>query len=239
MTTYRGNGAWGSGVGRRLLVSEVDTNFYGHDTRLTSLETNPPTAVGISNIVVSGTQMTIYLSNGTSFGPFTLPTAVFRVRGDWAANTVYAAMDLVYVASSGLYLVLQDHTSGATFDPDLSSSTGDVYQQVLPVLTPAAIKTVGATSYEPGPTDAGKYIRCTSSTGCVIELTSAFATGDELHFRQAGSGAISFIGGDTGGQINSVAGKDDSTDHVGAVVTCKHLGNGEWDIFGDLAAATA
>lgn len=235
MTTYRDNGSWGSGVGRRLTVAEVDGNFYGHETRIADLETNPPSAVGISNIVVSGTQLTIFLEDGTTFGPFDLPIATFNVRDEWAASTDYAAMDIVTVPGSGIYLVLQAHTSAATFDPALTST----YKIIMPLLAPAAIKTISDTVYEPGPTDAGKYIRCTSSSGCVIELTTAFNANDELHFRQAGSGPISFMVGDTGGQINSVAGKDDATSHVGATVTAKYLGNGEWDIFGDLADATA
>lgn len=238
MTTYRNAGAWGAGKGSRLTSLEVDTNFHGHETRITAIETNPPSAIGISNIAVTGSQVVFYLEDGTQFGPFDLPYAVFTDRGDWVATTAYSALDFVFVDSVGLVLVLQDHTSAATFDEDATNSGGDLYRVVVRVLAPAAIKTVSAANYEPGPSDAGKYIRCTNAGGCVIELSQAFAVSDELHFRQAGSGAISFTVGDTGGVINGVTGRDDSTDHQGAVVTAKHLGGGEWDIFGDLAEAT-
>jgi hypothetical protein len=240
MTTYRNTGAWGAGKGSRLTSTEVDTNFYGHETRISDLENDPPQAVGISNIEVSGSQVVFYLEDGTQFGPFSLPYAVFNPRGTYAAGASYAAMDLVFAPANGLYLVLQAHTAPDVFNPDLTSSGGDVYQLIVPVLTPAGIVTVTSTTFEPSPSQAGSYFRCTNSSGCLITLTTTFTTNDELHFRQASAnGSLSFMVGDTGGAINSVAGKDDGTDHPGAVVTCKYLGEGAWDIFGDLADATA
>lgn len=64
--------------GSNLTPTEVDGNFTDLDGRLTDLEENPPEAVGISNITVSGTQMTIYLADATVLGPYTLPQAAFR-----------------------------------------------------------------------------------------------------------------------------------------------------------------
>lgn len=61
-----------------LTAAEVDGNFTDLDGRVTTLEDNPPEPVNISNITVSGTQMTIYLEDATVFGPFTLPQANFR-----------------------------------------------------------------------------------------------------------------------------------------------------------------
>jgi hypothetical protein len=77
-TTYRTAGAWGAGKGSNLTAAEVDGNFYGLDQRIADLEGNPPAPNEISNITVTGTQMTIYLEGGASFGPFTLPQANFR-----------------------------------------------------------------------------------------------------------------------------------------------------------------
>src|SRR5690349_3665239 len=122
MPTFRNNGAWGAGVNRRLTVAEGDGNTYEFHTRISNIENNPPSAIGISNIVVSGTQFTVYLADGTPFGPFNLPIATFRPRGTYAAGTVYAAMDIIYVPASGLYLVLQDHTAPDPFNPDLTGS---------------------------------------------------------------------------------------------------------------------
>lgn len=82
MTDYRTAGPWGAGtgagVGGNLTPEQVDQNFWGHEQRIKSMEDNPPEPVNISNITVSGTQMTIYLEDSTAFGPFTLPQAAFR-----------------------------------------------------------------------------------------------------------------------------------------------------------------
>lgn len=230
---YRTAGAWGPGLGRNLTPGEVDGNFWDHEGRISDIEDNPPAAIGISNITSNGSQFTVYLEDGTSFGPFTLPVAAFRSRGEWAAATVYFINDIVYVPGSGVYRVVTNHTSAGSF-----SNSAD-YELLLPSNNPAVIATISGTSYEPGQSDANKYLRCTASAGCVIELTHGFPVNTEIHFRQCGAGPLSFIVGDTGGTINSVAGKDDGTDHVGAIVTVKCVSaDGEWDIFGDLATAT-
>lgn len=224
--------------GSNLSAEEFDGNTHDLDDRITALQNNPPVAVGISNIAVSGSQLIIYLSNGTSFGPFNLPIATFVPRGNWTASTVYYAMDLVTVPAAGVYLVLSDHTSAGSFDAAASNSEGAIYSLIFSSINPVPIATISGTAYTPGPAEANKYFRCTNASGCVITLQSDFQTNDELHFRQAGVGSVSFQIGDTGGQINSVAGFDDSTSAQGAVVTVKYLGNGTWDIFGLLAAAT-
>lgn len=76
--TYRTTGAWGPGKGSNLTAAEVDGNFHDLDQRVTGLESNPPTPDEISNITVTGTQMTIWLVSGAHFGPFTLPQAAWR-----------------------------------------------------------------------------------------------------------------------------------------------------------------
>lgn len=64
--------------GSNLTPAEADANIRDLDGRITDLEDSPPEAVGISNITVVGTQMTIYLADGTVLGPYTLPQAAFR-----------------------------------------------------------------------------------------------------------------------------------------------------------------
>ena len=224
--------------GSNLSVAELDGNFTDLDGRVVDLEINPPTAVGISNIAVSGSQVIFYLSNGVSFGPFALPIATFVPRGNWTAGTVYYAMDLVTVPAAGVYLVLSDHTSAGSFDAAATNSEGAIYSLIFASINPVPVATISGTSYTPNANEANQYFRCTSASGCLITLQSDFQINDELHFRQAGVGSISFQTGDTGGFINSVAGYDDSTSAQGAVVTLKYLGAGEWDIFGLLAAAT-
>lgn len=76
--TFVTTGAWGSGTGAPLPAATIDGNFWAIKQFCDDLEANPPEPNQISNIVVDGTQMTIYLEGGASFGPFTLPQANFR-----------------------------------------------------------------------------------------------------------------------------------------------------------------
>lgn len=76
--TYRTSGPWGAGKGSNLTAGEIDGNFYDLDQRVADLESNPPTPDEISNITVSGSQMTVWLVSGAHFGPFTLPQAAWR-----------------------------------------------------------------------------------------------------------------------------------------------------------------
>lgn len=128
---YRTAGDWGAGTGADLNPEDVDENFWELAERLLALETNPPSPAEISNIEVVGTQMMIYLSNGDSYGPYTLPYLMFRSRGDWAPATNYSFLDLTTVAGRGLYFVNITHTSDATFDPDKEIGGEKVYTLVF------------------------------------------------------------------------------------------------------------
>lgn len=72
---FRTLGAWGAGKGSNLTAAEVDGNFYAIDQAFAALDADPPTAVSISNVTQSGSNITVWLSDGSSFGPFPLPTA--------------------------------------------------------------------------------------------------------------------------------------------------------------------
>ena len=74
--TYRTAGDWGAGKGANLTPAEVDESFYSVELRLEALENYPPSPVEITNITVSGSQLTFHLSDSTTYGPFTLPRAL-------------------------------------------------------------------------------------------------------------------------------------------------------------------
>lgn len=116
---------WGTGEGHPLVAAEVDRNFFTLGTKVNDLQENPPQAISISNIVVIGSQFTIYLTDGNSYGPFTLPIAIFKWRSEWAPTTVYLMNDIFTVKGQGLFMALLDHTSGATFDPDATDGDGN------------------------------------------------------------------------------------------------------------------
>jgi hypothetical protein len=132
--TFRTLGAWGAGKGTNLEASEVDNNFWSLAEAIIALQNNPPLPNGIASITVSGTQMTITLTDGTVMGPFTLPVLTFRWRGEYSAGTAYAALDVFTVSTGnpfidpatvryGIFLV-QIAGAYGTFDPDLTDTGG-------------------------------------------------------------------------------------------------------------------
>jgi hypothetical protein len=132
--TYRGDGAWGSGKGSNLTVTEFDTNTYTFHTRILALETTPPEAVSIDHFVVTGSLFTIVLTDATVHGPFVLPIAQWRFVGEWSSGTTYLIGDIL-TESGNLYFVRVQHVSDVTFDPDLFTIDGQVYILILPRAT--------------------------------------------------------------------------------------------------------
>jgi hypothetical protein len=137
---YRTAGAWGAGKGSNVTPAEVDQNFYEHDQRIVELEENPPTAVSIASIDVTGNILTITLTNNDVLGPFVLPAARFRWTGAWQPDLQYQEND-TFSHDLSLYVVLQDHTSDATFDATRFDSVGFFYQELLAV--PDAFMDIG------------------------------------------------------------------------------------------------
>jgi hypothetical protein len=114
--TFRTLGAWGAGKGANLEPSEVDSNFWSLAQAIYDLQANPADPIGIATITVSGTQMTITLTDGTVLGPYTLPVLTFRWRGEWTPGTAYAVLDVVTVTGTGIFMCQVAHTSPPTFD---------------------------------------------------------------------------------------------------------------------------
>ena len=109
---------WGAGKGSNLAPAEVDVNFWEVVQRLVSLETNPPAAISVDDVTVAGNQLTVHLTDGSTRGPFTLPTAQWRWTGAWRTATVYFVND-IFSFDGAIYRVAVSHTSDATtFDPN-------------------------------------------------------------------------------------------------------------------------
>lgn len=125
--TFRTLGPWGAGKGANLQPSEVDNNFWSLGQAIVSLQNNPALPNGIASISVSGTQMTIYLNDGTVLGPYTLPVLTFRWRGEWQPTTAYAELDVFTVKDIGIFLVQIDHVSPFEFDPNMTDGSGNPY----------------------------------------------------------------------------------------------------------------
>lgn len=238
-TTYRTAGAWGAGSGADLTPAQVDTNFYDKETRLNALEALS-LAVGIDHITVSGDQMTIIMSDASTQGPFTLPTAEWNPRGIWQPASLYNALDVVTYGGTA-YLVLATHTSASTFDPNAGGTTP--YYSALWSYEPAPGIERTATTFSPALEDANTYNRMTNVSGCVVTIDSAlgFPAWTEMHFRDetglASSGVS--IQCPTPGAINGVTGFDNASLCNGATITVKQVSDtGSWDIMGLLLAVT-
>jgi hypothetical protein len=139
--TFRTLGAWGAGKGANLDAGEVDSNFWSLAEAIVELQSNPALPVGIASISVSGTQMTITLTDGSVAGPFTLPVLTFRWRGEYEAGMSYAALDVFTVTSGntfidpatvryGIFMVQIGGTYG-TFNPDETVDGDPAYLQLF------------------------------------------------------------------------------------------------------------
>lgn len=137
---YRNTGAWGTGKGAGLTSTEIDGNFWSVIQRLEAIENGSLDINAIENITVAGSTFTIHTTKGDTFGPFTLPVAVMRPRGEWTATHPYSPLDLVTVSGEGLYLVSVAHTADATFDANRLISGERVYTLIIP---PGAVGPVG------------------------------------------------------------------------------------------------
>jgi len=141
--TFRLPGPWGSGKGANLQPTEVDNNFWALAEAIVDLQSNPAQPVGIASISVSGTQMTITLTDGTVMGPFTLPVLTFRWRGEYEAGASYAELDVFTVTTGnpwiadtstvryGIFLVQVSIPAAPMFDPDLQIDGAPAFLQLF------------------------------------------------------------------------------------------------------------
>lgn len=135
MPTYRSNGAWGAGTGVNLTVAQFDGNTYEWRTAIDDILANPPVADSIVSVTQSGFDLTFHTTLGSSLGPVAMPVVQFVWRGEWSALTIYAAGDLFMVTGQGIFTVMADHTSAATFDPLAvgGSPAVPLYNQIIGV----------------------------------------------------------------------------------------------------------
>ena len=241
-SSFRTAGAWGGGLGRPLTWVEQDNNIYDKETRITAIEA-AGVAVGIDYIEVIGDQMTIHMTDASLQGPFTLPSAdVWNPQGYWLPAHVYQAFDTVQ-AGGALYLVLADHTSDTTFDPDALEDTHPLYH-LIANFAPAQGFAESGTTFTPDLSHANAYIRLTNVSGCAVTIDPSvlFADWTEMHFRDASidTGASCTFAVDSPGSINDVTGFANESAGSGATVTLKKVGATDaWDIMGLLMPLTA
>ena len=236
---YRTVGAWGGGKGVDLNPDEVDRNFHDHEQRIDTLEANSGLVSQIDSFIVNGSQFFVQFTNHTQIGPYQLPTAQFNFRGAWTPSTNYFIQDII-TNDNSTYLVLFDHTSGLTFDPNANDGFGhNYYGLMLAGASSTTLKTVSVSTYSLLAIDAGKYIRFTHVGGCVVTIpkhaNAAIALGAEISLRDAAtSGALTIVT-ESGVILHVPRGFLAQSFSVNSTMGLKQIAIDEWDLMGLLA----
>jgi len=257
---YRTAGAWGAGKGANLTPAEVDGNFYDHEQRITDLEVNPPEGVGIVSFTVTGTRFTVNMSDGSTQGPFTLPTAAFRWSDAWTPGTAYEELDVfsyqVGGEDDGIYLVLGPYTAPEIttenptpiLDPAVSDTNGPLLEKMLGIVNPPSIGSVVVVNVVDadlvlGDEDSGSYFRMNSAAphtvGVEAEATVPYGVGATFAIRQVGAGTVTLVGLGTDTIIHPPFGFTLALRGPGASAALVYAGGDEWDASGDLVPEPA
>ncbi|MBR0687356.1 hypothetical protein JQ594_15600 [Bradyrhizobium manausense] len=122
-----------TGLGRPLTAQEFNYDLYNLDSRVATLEGDVTVNVSISDITQpSASTLLVTMTDSTTRGPFSLPTATFRDRGAWAPTTAYLVNDTFIAPDGGLGRVTFDHTSASSFSWGANDGAGhDYYAKML------------------------------------------------------------------------------------------------------------
>lgn len=226
----------GSGTTAPLTSLQADNNIYILAQQIIAKQTQGDSVV---DVVQAGNSFYFLLSNHTYIGPVIIPTLSLNPRGVWLPFTNYAFNDLVTVGQK-IYLVIYNHVSQATFDPNANDGMGHNYYQEFLDIGAAIVSTVATqtgSSYTIALTDAQTYIRFTNSGGCLISIppnsSVAFPINTEIEFYQGGAGRVS-VTAESPAEINPVTGFLDETAVQGSTIKIKKVTTDSWDISGRL-----
>lgn len=121
-----------TGVARLLEPFEIDGNFYELLSSINSILNNPASPIQITGIrLEDGNALYFDLSDASVIGPIYIPIQAFHWRDEWTPSTSYTVMDVFKVTGVGLYFVLQNHTSGTTFDKTIQVSATDALLEMF------------------------------------------------------------------------------------------------------------
>lgn len=138
---YRTAGPWGAGKGANLTPAEVDTNFYELRTDVDDLTAQFVPVVNIAYFSVAANALFVHMTDHSILGPYPIPmVGLWTFRDEWLPDTTYLVNDMVTFGNV-LYLVLIDHTSAGSFDPDATNGLGDNYYAVVLEAAPAIVET--------------------------------------------------------------------------------------------------
>lgn len=117
---------------RPLNADEFDADIDNLDDRVTALEDDPPAAISITNITSSGDQMTITLSDASTY-VITMPYR--RLTPTVWSPGASLVLDNIFPYNGTLYVVIFPHTVAldAEFDPAANDGFGhSFYYAMLP-----------------------------------------------------------------------------------------------------------
>lgn len=239
---YRTAGTWGAGKGSNLTPAEVDGNFYFLDQLIETLS-DALLPVGIDEITMVGNQLTFTLTDTTTFGPFTTPTAAMRWRGAWADLAIYVSNDVV-TDGTAVYLVLQSHTAAMPFDPARVIGGLPVYEAMLAGAGAGGgggisqVITTASTEYTPDPADDKAYFRFTSTPDVLIPDNAdvPLPVGWSMMMRKVNAPGSIVVFATGIATLNIPTGFFGTVALQGGVATLVKVGTDEWDIFGDLGS---
>jgi hypothetical protein len=229
--------------GSNLTADEVDENFRDLDGRVTAVESSPPAPNNIDEITVSGSQMTVIMEDASTHGPFTLPTARWRWREEFADATVYAVEDFFSDPDTGsIYRVLIGHTSATPFDPDLLSGGDPVYELILDAsnlgggLGNFVTKTA---SFTPAADEANKFFIIDTFNDITVTIpedaTTNFAVGTMFGFIRKFVYGVTTFDHETGsGGLEYADGQTFKSYRDGSVVYAMKIDDDLWRLWGDL-----
>jgi hypothetical protein len=237
--------------GSPLTSNEVDGNF----TFLKGLidEFVAPAGVGVQNISVAGDKMTFHLTDGTTRGPFQIPTSTMSWKDEYVPGTAFKVLDIFTVEGDGVYMVLIDHTAPDPFDPLYAIGGEPAYQKIFGFdITPSSLVPVyhSPFDWQVDSGSSGAYIRMEAPGPADVILPfdedEALPEGFTCAVRGAGTGpyAIRFrdltteeagVTDHPVGVINVPTGFTTTLRDVGSSATLIKVGTNEWDLAGDLA----
>lgn len=122
---------WGTGQNSNLSASQIDINMWVFYTAILALQDHAADAGReIDFFSIVGNNLYVTLMNHTLLGPYQLPVAQWNFRGPWAPATPYSVLDVV-TFDGAVYLVIFQHTSGATFNPNANDGLGHNFYGLL------------------------------------------------------------------------------------------------------------
>lgn len=138
--------------GAPINSQEYDDSLHNLDDRVVLIEdmldgtSDGPRFVDFIEQV--GNTLIVHYTDGSQDGPFDLGTISLNFRGEWQPETAYVANDVI-TANGSVYLVLLNHESDLTFDPNANNGSGPAGAFYGLMLTnPANVLPVGgATGY--------------------------------------------------------------------------------------------